>query len=215
MANDITIDATSRTEFGKGASRRIRRSGQVPAVIYGGGIDPIHITLPQHEISLALRQANALLSIVIDGAAPQLALPKQVQRHPVSNAVEHIDLVPVKKGEKVTVDVPLNVTGADKDDRIIVMDLQSVTIEAEATNIPSEIAVDLSGKEIGDNIHAADLVLPDGAAYAGDSEDLILTISPAPTADQLAAELDAAVAGTGDEAEGSAEAAEAEASETE
>ncbi|MFV0407951.1 MAG: 50S ribosomal protein L25/general stress protein Ctc [Propioniciclava sp.] len=208
MANEITLEAASRTEFGKGAARRIRRADQVPAVIYGHGQEPVHITLPHHETQLALRQANALLSIVIDGGEPQLALPKEVQRHPFKSLIEHVDLVPVRKGEKVTVEVPLQVTGADKDDRIVVMDLQSVTIEAEATHIPSEVAIDLSGKEIGDSVHAADLVLPEGANYAGDPEDLILTLSAAPTADQLAAELDAAVSGTGDEADASAEGAD-------
>lgn len=208
MANEITIEATSRNEFGKGAARRIRRAEQVPAVIYGHGIDPIHVTLPQHETGLALRQANALLSIVIDGGKAQLALPKQVQRHPVKNTIEHVDLVPVKKGEKVTVEVPLHITGADKDDRIIVVDMQSVTIEAEATAIPSGITVDLSTREIGDSIHASELDLPEGASYAGDPEDLVLTINAAPTADQLAAELDAAT--SGEEAEAAGDAAGAE-----
>ena len=106
---EIKISAVARTEFGKGAARRARRDGLVPAVLYGHGTDPVHVSLPGHETLLALRAANALLSITVDGSTPQLALPKQVQRNPVRGTVEHVDLVIVKRGEKVTVEVPLHV----------------------------------------------------------------------------------------------------------
>ncbi|WP_232549588.1 50S ribosomal protein L25/general stress protein Ctc [Propioniciclava soli] len=197
--NEIKLAAEARNEFGKGAARRIRRAAKVPAVIYGHGTDPVHITLPGHETLLALRTANALLSISIDGAADQLALPKQVQRDPIRGFIEHVDLVVVRRGEKVTVDIPIVVTGADKEDRILVLDQQSISLEVEATNIPSEIAIDVSAFEIGDSLSAGQLELPQGAVFHGEADDLILSIAAAPTADEVAAELDAAVADATDE----------------
>ena len=197
---EIKIDAKSRTEFGKGAARRTRRAGLVPAVLYGHGTDPVHVSLPGHETLLALRAANALLSISIDGTAEQLALPKQVQRNPVKGTVEHVDLVIVKRGEKVTVEVPLNVLGADeKADRIVVMDQQTITLEVEATNIPREIEIDVTALEIGDSIAAKDLNLPEGAVFPGEPDDLILSISAAKTQEQIDAELDAATSEVSDE----------------
>ena len=203
---EVKISAVSRTEFGKGAARRTRRAGLVPAVLYGHGGDPVHVSLPGHDTLLALRVANALLSISIDGERPQLALPKQVQRDPITGFLEHVDLVIVKKGEKVTVEVPLLVTGTIKEDRILVMDQQSITLEVEATNIPAHIEIDGGALEIGAQVTAADLNLPAGAVFPGDPEDLILSITPAPTAE----ELDADLAGAGTE---SAEAPAEEAAE--
>lgn len=202
MANEIKLTASSRTEFGKGASRRLRATGQVPAVVYGHGTDPVHIALPGHETLLALRTANALLSISVDGGAGQLALPKQVQRDPIKGVLEHVDLLVVKRGEKVSVEVPLIVTGADKEDRVLVVDQQTLTLEVEATHIPSEITIDVSGLEIGAQLTAAELPLPEGAVYAGEAEDRILSISAARTA----AELEADLAGEGDAEAGEAEA---------
>ena len=193
MSNEIKIAGESRSEFGKGASRRLRRDGKVPAVMYGHGADPIHLTLPGHETLLALRTANALLSIMIDGGKAQLALPKQVQRDPIKGFLEHIDLVAVRKGEKVTVEVPLIVLGDTKDDRIVNMDQQTITLEAEATNIPAQIEIDVAGLEIGDAVTAADLNLPEGAVFPGEPTDLILSIVAAQSAEELAARLDAAV----------------------
>jgi len=195
------IAAVSRTEFGKGAARRTRREGLVPAVLYGHGSDPIHVSLPGHEVLLALRVANALLTVTIDGGKEQLALPKQVQRNPIKGTIEHVDLVIVKRGEKVTVEVPLVVVGDDKIEGLIVMDQQSISLEAEATNIPASIEVSVAGLAIGDTITAGDLVLPQGAVFHGSADDLILSI-----AEQRAAE-----AALGEETE--AEAAEAEAEE--
>ena len=199
MTDELKLEAQSRTEFGKGAARRIRRAGQVPAVIYGHGTDPIHLSLPGHESLLALRTANALLTITIDGGKKQLALPKQVQRDPITGFLEHVDLVVVKKGEKVTVEVPLVVTGTVKDDRILVMDQQTITLQVAATNIPAQIEIDATELAIGDQITAADLELPDGAVFPGEPTDLILSIAAAPTTDELNAELDAAVADATDE----------------
>ncbi len=210
MSDELKLAAESRNEFGKGAARRIRRANKVPAVIYGHGGDPIHITLPGHETLMALRTANALLTLVIDGAEPELALPKQVQRDPITGFLEHVDLVIVKKGEKVSVEVPLLITGTIKEDRILVQDQQAITLEVEATNIPAHVEIDGGALQIGDQITAADLKLPAGAVFAGDPEELILSIAPAPTTEELDAELDAAVAKAGDEP---AEAASEEAAE--
>ena len=155
---EVKLSAVSRSEFGKGAARRARRDGQVPAVLYGHGADPVHVALPAHETLLALRVANALLAISIDGGAVQLALPKQGQRNPIRGSIEHVDLLVVRRGEKVTVEVPLHVIGADdKIDRIIMMDQQTITLEAEATHIPAAIEIDVTELEIGAVIAAKDL----------------------------------------------------------
>jgi len=213
--NEIKLAAEARTEFGKGAARRIRREHKVPAVIYGHGTDPVHVTLPGHETLLALRTVNALLAIKIGSGKEQLALPKQVQRDPIRGTVEHVDLVIVKRGDKVTVEVPLHVIGADdKADRVIVMDQQTITLEVEATNIPAAIEIDVTALGIGDSIAAKDLNLPEGAVFPGEPDDLMLSVTAAKTQEQIDAELDAAVAG--DEGEAPAEAeAEAEAAESE
>ncbi len=171
------IPAVSRTEFGKGAARRTRRAGMVPAVLYGHGTDPVHLSLPAHELQLALRVANAVLEITVDGGKSQLALAKQVQRHPVRPYIEHVDLVIVRKGEKVTVEVPLLIVGDHPADRRVSMDQQSVSLAVEATHIPAHIEISVAGMEIGDTITAADLVLPQGAAYTGEPDDLILSMA--------------------------------------
>ncbi len=177
--NEIKISAEARTEFGKGAARRIRRADKVPAVIYGHGTDPVHITLPGHETLLALRTANALLSIEVDGGAAQLALPKQVQRDPIKGFVEHVDLVTVRRGEKVTVEVPIVVVGEEVPDQITNVDAQVIALEVEATDIPQHIEVDITGLEIGDQILAQDLKLPEGASLGVEPEQLILSITQA------------------------------------
>lgn len=198
------ISAVSRTEFGKGAARRSRRAGLVPAVLYGHGTDPVHVALPQHELGLALRVANAVLEISIDGGKAQLALAKQVQRHPVRNHIEHLDLVIVRKGEKVTVEVPLLVVGEHPSDRMVIMDQQTITLEVEATHIPADVEVNVAGLEIGDTITAGDLKLPSGAVFPGEPGDLILSMTATPSQEALDAELTA-----GTEGEGGAEEPEA------
>lgn len=178
MSSEIKLEAQSRTEFGKGAARRIRRADQVPAVMYGHGAEPVHITLPGHATLLALRTANALLSITIDGGKAQLALPKQVQRDPIKGFLEHVDLLIVKKGEKVTVEVPLVFLGEEKlDEGIVMPDMQAITLECEATHIPAQIEIDVTGFEVGRQFTVADMTMPEGASYPGDMEDLILTIN--------------------------------------
>ena len=210
---ETKIQAESRTEFGKGAARRIRRAAKVPAVLYGHGTDPIHITLPGHETMLALKHggANALLSIEVEGKS-QLALPKQVQRDPIKGFLEHLDLIVVSKGEKVTVDVPVHVIGDSAPDTLVVTEQAVVSLEAEATHIPEFIEYSVEGAEAGTQVHAKDLTLPKGSTLQVDEDALILHVTHAPTAEQLEEELAEAEAEVGierEEPEESAEAAEA------
>jgi large subunit ribosomal protein L25 len=194
------IAAVARTEFGKGAARRTRRAGLVPAVLYGHGTEPVHISLPGHDVTMALRVANALLTISIDGGKEQLALPKQVQRNPVKDSIEHVDLVIVRRGEKVSVEVPLVVVGEEKVDGLVVMDQQTITLEVEATHIPASVEISVEGLEVGASVTAGDLNLPEGAVFPGEADDLILSIAATPAAESA----DTADEGE-DEAEGAAE----------
>ena len=161
-------------------SARVRpggRAGLVPAVIYGHGIEPLHLSLPGHDVQLALRVANAVLEIGIDGGSTQLALAKQVQRNPIKGSIEHLDLVIVRKGEKVTVEVALVTVGDHPADRMIMMDQQTISLEVEATNIPASVEIDVAGLEIGDTVTAKDLNLPAGAVFPGEPDDLILSVA--------------------------------------
>ena len=193
---EVKLVAEMRTEFGKGAARRIRRADKVPAVLYGHGTDPIHISLPGHETLLALRLANALLSIDVNGTS-QLALPKQVQRDPIKHTIDHVDLVIVRRGEKVTVDIPVHVEGQAGADTLVVVDHNTVAIEAEATHIPTQIVVSIEGLPAGTQLLARDLQLPAGSALAVDSELMIVNITNAPSAEQVEAELAEAAAEVG------------------
>ncbi|WP_395691174.1 50S ribosomal protein L25/general stress protein Ctc [Nocardioides sp.] len=208
------IKAEKRTEFGKGAARRIRREDKVPAVVYGHGNDPIHLTLPGHDTMLALKHggANALLELEIDGTT-QLALTKQVQIDPIKRHLEHIDFVAVKRGEKVTVDVPVHLVGEAARETLVVTENATVQIEAEATHIPEAIEVDIDGAEAGTQIHASDLVLPSGSTLLLDPETLIVNITEQQSEAALEAELEEAEAEAGIEREESDEAAEAPAAE--
>ncbi len=223
MSSEVKIHAESRTEFGKGAARRIRRADKVPAVLYGHGTDPVHITLPGHDLMLALKTANALLSIEIDGDS-QLALPKQVQRDPIKGFIEHADLILVRRGEKVTVDVPVVLVGEAAPETLVQVDHNVIPLEAEATHIPSAVEVDIEGCEVGTQILAKDLKLPAGSTLALDEDALIVNFSAAPTAEDLEAELAEAEAEVGIEhdlsdeeraelAEGEGETAEGESAE--
>jgi large subunit ribosomal protein L25 len=199
------ITAESRTEFGKGAARRIRRADKVPAVVYGHGNEPIHITLPGHETMMALKHggANALLELSIDGKT-QLALTKQVQIDPIKRHLEHIDFVVVRKGEKVTVEVPVHLNGEAAKETLVVVGTSTIQLEAEATHIPEYVEVDIEGAEAGTQILASDLDLPKGSVLLLDGETLIVNITEAPTAEEVEAELEEAEAEAGierDEAE--------------
>lgn len=196
------IKAEPRTEFGKGAARRIRREDKVPAVVYGHGNEPVHVTLPGHETMLALKHggANALLELDIDGKN-QLALTKQVQVDPIRRTLEHIDFVAVRRGEKVIVDVPVYLAGEAVRDSLVVTERAEVQVEAEATNIPEHIEIDIEGAEVGTQVLASDLVLPTGSTLLTDPESLIVNVVPAPTQEQVEAELEDAEADAGIERE--------------
>ena len=197
MSEDL-IKAEPRTEFGKGAARRIRRADKVPAVIYGHGNDPIHVTLPGHDTMLAIKHggANAVLNIEIEGKV-QLALTKQVQADPIKGFLEHIDFVAVRKGEKVTVEVPVHVTGEAARETFVQLENNVVTLEAEATHIPESIEISVEGAEAGTQITAAQLELPTGSTLVSDAEQLIVNITQAVSAEALEAELAEAEADLG------------------
>ena len=210
------IKAEARTEFGKGAARRIRRENKVPAVVYGHGGDPIHLTLPGHDTMMALKHAgaNALLELDIDGKT-QLALTKQVQIDPIKRHLEHIDLVAVVRGEKVTVEVPVHVVGEAASETLVVTEHATVQLEAEATHIPETIEVSVEGAEAGTQILASDLQLPSGATLITDADALVVNVTAAQTAEALEADLGAAEAEAGIERAQSEAAAEGEGETTE
>ena len=211
MSEDL-IKAEPRTEFGKGAARRIRRADKVPAVIYGHGNDPIHVTLPGHDTMLAIKHggANAVLNIEIDGKV-QLALTKQIQADPIKGYLEHIDFVAVRKGEKVTVEVPIHLVGEAAAETFVQLENNVVTLEAEATHIPENIEVSIEGAEVGTQITAAQLQLPQGSSLISDGEQLIVNVTQAISAEALEAELAEAEAEAGIEHEAPQAEIEAEA----
>ncbi len=210
MSSEVKIQAESRTEFGKGAARRIRRQDKVPAVLYGHGNDPVHLSLPGHELMLALKTANALLSIQLDGKS-QLALPKQVQRDPIKGFIEHADLIVVSRGEKVTVEVPVVLVGEADPDALVTLEHATVALEAEATHIPESVEVDLEGAVVGTQILAKDLKLAEGSTLILDEEALVVNIVAAPTAEEVEADLAEAEAELGVEHDVPQAEAEAEA----
>jgi large subunit ribosomal protein L25 len=181
---EVKLTAELRTEFGKGAARRIRRADKVPAVLYGHGEDPVHLSLPGHATLLALREQNALLSIEYDGKA-QLALPKQIQRDPLKGYIEHVDLITVRRGEKVTVDIVIHTEGESAVDTVVMMDRTELTVEAEATHIPEGVTVSVQDMEAGDQVHASDLKLPGGVELAVDPDVLILSVSASRVEEEL------------------------------
>ena len=187
---DYRLTAEIRTEFGKGGARRTRREGRIPAVMYGHGQDVIHLSLPAREFAAALRNGggNALLTIELDGKE-QLALTKAVQRDPISRRHEHVDLVVVRRGEKTTVDVPIIISGEPAPDTISNIQLNVISIEADATNLPDSIAVDITGRRTGDNITAGDLQLPAGSTLITEPEQLVIGFLGAPTAEEIEADL--------------------------
>ncbi|NGN95900.1 50S ribosomal protein L25/general stress protein Ctc [Nocardioides sp. KC13] len=203
------IVAEKRTEFGKGAARRIRRENKIPAVVYGHGADPIHLTLPGHATMMALKHhgANALLELDIDGKK-QLALTKQVQVDDVRRVIEHVDFVAVRAGEKVTVDIVVNVVGDAASGTMVVTDANTLTVEAEATHVPESLEVNIEGLEIGTQILAGQVELPKGTTLVTDPETLVVNITEARTIEEPVA--DEAAEGETAEAAEAAEAADAE-----
>ena len=173
---EISINGVRRTEFGKGASRRARRDGLVPAVIYGHGEKPQHITLPARELGVALKQSNVLLDIVIDGKT-ELTLPKAIVRHPLKQILEHVDLVLVRRGEKVVVSVPVHATGEYDRDGILEHVNNTIDVLVEATAIPSFLELDITGLAAGLSLYAGDVVLPAGVVLESDPKMIVVHIS--------------------------------------
>ncbi|MGX1131211.1 large subunit ribosomal protein L25 [Streptomyces glaucescens] len=198
--SEVKLTAETRTEFGKGAARRIRRDHKVPGVLYGHGSDPLHLTFPGHDLLLALRTPNVLISLDIDGKSQELAIPKAVQRDPLKGFLEHVDLLLVKRGEKVTVEVPVVAEGElAAGGNLLEHVLNALPVEAEATHIPEQLTVSVEGLEAGASIHAKDIALPNGVTLAVEEDAVVLQV--------LAAQAEEAA---GEEAaEGGEEAAEA------
>jgi large subunit ribosomal protein L25 len=186
---EVRIAAQPRTEFGKGAARRTRRAGLVPAVLYGHGADTRHVVLPGHELMLALKTPNVLIRLDGLTGVSGLALPKAVQRDPIRGFIEHADLILVRSGEKVTVDIPVRITGDVVPDGLLDQQLVQISVEAEATHIPDGIDVDVTGLPIGGAIHASDLKLPEGTSLQVEPDTLVAQITQARTAEQFEADL--------------------------
>jgi large subunit ribosomal protein L25 len=174
---EVKIAAEARTEFGKGAARRIRREGRVPAVLYGHGTETRHLTLPGHDMMLALKTPNVLLRLEGLKNGSEMALPKAVQRNAIKGFLEHVDLILVRRGEKVTVDVPIQLSGEiAPGDGMLNQLLVQIPVEADATNIPQRISVDVEGMELGQTVHASDLTLPPGVTLQVEPDTLVLHI---------------------------------------
>jgi large subunit ribosomal protein L25 len=178
---EVKIAAETRSEFGKGAARQIRREGRVPAVLYGHGTETRHLSLPAHDLMRALRTSNVLLRLEGLKNGSEIALPKAVQRDPVKNVIEHVDLILVRKGEKVTVEIAIRVVGEIFPGNLLDQQLVQIPVEAEATNIPQGIDVDVEGMELGQAVHASDLKLPPGVTLQVEPDTLVLHVIAQPT----------------------------------
>lgn len=214
MANksDNRLLAESRSEFGKGAARRIRRDNKIPAVLYGHGTEPQHLTLPGHDTMLALKNPNAILTLLIDGAE-QLALAKDVQRDAIKPVIDHVDLIIVKRGEKVTVDVVVHIEGEAAPETNVVVENATLSIESDPMSIPENIVISVEGLAAGSQILAKDVELPAGVSLIADEELLVVNVTAQVTAEELEAELEEAEAEAGIEREESDEEAAEAASE--
>jgi large subunit ribosomal protein L25 len=175
--SEVKLAAQTRSEFGKGAARRIRRDNKVPGVLYGHGTEPVHLTLPGHELLLALRTPNVLISLDIDGASNELAIPKSVQRDPIKGFLEHVDLLLVKRGETVTVEIPVHAEGElAPGGNLLEHVLNALPVEAEATHIPESVTVSVEGLEAGAAVHAKDIELPSGVKLAVEDDVVVLQV---------------------------------------
>ncbi|EST26606.1 50S ribosomal protein L25/general stress protein Ctc [Streptomyces roseochromogenus] len=175
--SEVKLTAETRTEFGKGAARRIRRDSKVPVVLYGHGTEPLHLTLPGHDLSLALRTPNVLISLDIDGKTNELAIPKAVQRDAIKGFLEHVDLLLVKRGEKVTVEIPVHTEGElAPGGNLLEHVLNTLPVEAEATHIPEAVTVSVEGLEAGASVLAKDIALPNGVTLAVEGDAVVLQV---------------------------------------
>jgi large subunit ribosomal protein L25 len=198
---DVKINAQTRTEFGKGAARRTRRAGRVPAVLYGHGTDPVHLSFDNVEFAAVMRENGRNAVLTIAGAGPtQLALTKSVVRDPIKGFVEHVDLVLVRRGEKVTVDVHVVTLGEAAPGTLVFQNADTLTIEADAMDIPEEITLVIDGAKVGTQFQAGDIRLPDGSSLVSDAEILVVNVTEAPTEDAMEEEIDTAGAGVEEDA---------------
>ena len=201
MSETIKISATVRTDFGKGYARRIRMAGDIPAVIYGHGEEPKHVVLPGHATTLAARVPNAILDLDIEGDS-HLAMIKDIQRHPIRPELQHIDLLTVKRGERVEIEVPVHVEGEPAVGAVANQEETALLVEADALKAPEALVVNIEGREAGAHVHASDVELPAGVTLVADAELLVVNIS-------VPEELD--VPEVGEEGENAPEGAEADA----
>ena len=184
--SEVRLAAEARTEFGKGAARRTRRAGKIPAVLYGHGSDPKHLALPAIEFARVVREhgQNAVLTLEIDSTS-ELALTKTVTTHPIKNYIEHVDLLLVQRGEKVNVEVPVVITGEATPGTLVTQDATTIEVSVEALHIPEQFEVSVAGVQAGAQILAKDIALPAGAELATDPETLIVAVNVAPTAGEM------------------------------
>jgi large subunit ribosomal protein L25 len=198
---EARIAAETRTEFGKGAARRTRRAGRIPAVLYGHGTDPQHVSLPELEFKRIIREQGRNAVVTLDiGGTPQLALTKTVVQHPIRPYIEHVDLLVIRRGEKVAVEVAIVVTGEAEAGSLVAQELNAVAVEADVSSIPEQIEVSVEGLAVGTQIHAGDLALPEGTTLQADAELLVVNIVGAPTEADLEAEMDTEGAGVVEDA---------------
>jgi large subunit ribosomal protein L25 len=179
------VDADIRTSFGKGAARKLRAAGKIPAVVYGHGAEPLHVAIPAHETTLIARRANALIDLKMTDSQ-QLVLIKDIQRDPVRQIIEHVDLVIVRKGEKVTVDIAVHIEGDPVSGTMVQLEHNTISVEAEATHIPESVTVNVEGFAEGTQVRASDIALPDGSTLVSVAEMLILTVQQPPKAEEAA-----------------------------
>ncbi len=211
MAEKLNVEL--REDFGKGAARRLRAESRVPAVLYGHGEAPLHLSLPGHETALAARNPNALLQLQLADGTSHLALIKEVQRHPLKRSLNHLDLIIVKKGEKVEVEIPVVLTGEPVSPSIAVVDLLTLTLSVDALNVPEQVEIDVEGTEDGFQVFAGDVKLPGDAELINDPEILVVSVAlprVEEEGDEETEEAEAAEGAEGESAEGSEEASEEE-----
>jgi len=208
--SEVKISAEVRTEFGKGGARRTRRAGLVPAVLYGHGEKPRHIALPAREFAAAIRHGGMTqaFAIEISDGSSALALPKAIQRDPIRDTFDHVDLLIVRRGEKVTVDIPVQLTGEPARNTLVITENDRLSVLADATRLPDRLEVSIEGLEAGSRVSAADVTLPEGVELAADPETVVAMVAAAPTEEQMAGETAEAAE---EPAEGAEEAAAPEA----
>ncbi|MFI7583272.1 50S ribosomal protein L25/general stress protein Ctc [Kocuria sp. M1N1S27] len=176
MVDTIRIPASTRSDFGKGYARRIRNNDQIPAVVYGHGAEPQHVVIPGHETMLAVRHANAVLELDVEGST-QLVMVKDIQRHATRPEILHIDLLAVRRGERVEVEIPVHVIGEVDQTAVHNVEENTLTVEADALNVPDDVVINLDGHGVGDHVYAADVRLPEGVTMVSDPELLVINVS--------------------------------------